>query len=104
MKTSSTKTLSYAALATIAIITVLMPEIALAQGTNAQKTNFASLLSNPLFKNAIDIGLLLLAGWRWFNYFSDFQPDSAFKNIIVPAVITFLAFQWLDVLRWMQLV
>jgi hypothetical protein len=103
MKTSSTKTLSYVALATIAIIAMSIPEVALAQN-NAQKTNFSSLLSNPLFKNAIDIGLLIFAGWKWFNYFSDFNPDSAFKSIVVPAVITFLAFQWLDVLRWMQLV
>ena len=103
MKTQTKNTLSYLALATTAFMLVFMPEEALAQ-QNTQKTNFASLLANPLFKNAIDIGLLIFAGWKWFGYFAGFNPDSAFKDIVVPAVITFLAFQWLDVLRWMQLV
>lgn len=93
----------YLSLAVFAVSLTLMPDVALAQ-SNAMKSNVGGLLRNPLFKNSVDIGLLLLAGWRWFEYFSGFQPDNAFKQIIVPAVITFLAFQWTDVLGWVGLI
>lgn len=87
---------------TLLMVVMMIPELALA-GNSAQG-NIGQLLNNPLFKGAIDLGLLLLAGFKWFDYFAEFDPKSAFKNVIIPAVLTFLAFQWLDVLRWVQVV
>ena len=94
---------TYVLLAVFVMVAAFMPEIAMAQG-NDMKGNFASLLTNPLFKGAIDLGLIIFAGYQWFMYFADFDPSSAFKKVIVPAGITFLAFQWTDVLRWVQLI
>lgn len=86
------------------VLTVCMvPELALAS-SNAQQASLKSLLSNPFFKSAIDLGLLIYAGYKWFTYFSNFNPQSAFSDILVPGVMTFLAFQWLDVLGWIKLV
>lgn len=87
---------------TLMMAVMMIPELAFA-GNSAQG-NINQLLSNPLFKGAIDLGLLLLAGFKWFDYFAEFDPKSAFRNVIIPAVLTFLAFQWLDVLRWVGIV
>jgi hypothetical protein len=87
---------------TLAMVAMILPELAFAG--NAAQGNIGQLLNNPLFKGAIDLGLLLLAGFKWFDYFAEFDPKSAFRNVIVPAVLTFLAFQWLDVLRWVQII
>lgn len=89
-------------LAYVAVV-AMMPEFAMAQG-NDMKGNFSSFLTNPLFKGAIDLGLIIFAGYQWFMYFAEFDPSSAFKKIIVPAGITFLAFQWTDVLKWVQII
>lgn len=93
---------NYLVLSLIMMVSLVLPEVALAG--NSMQGNLGTLLNNPLFKGAIDLGLLLLAGFRWFDYFAEFDPASAFKRIIVPAVLTFLAFQWVDVLRWVQII
>ena len=95
---------TYILLAVFVMVEVFMPELALAQGTNDMKGHFSTFLTNPFFKGAIDLGLIIFAGYQWFMYFADFDPSSAFKKVIVPAGITFLAFQWTDVLRWVQLI
>jgi hypothetical protein len=94
---------NYLFMVTLVAVVAFMPELAMAQG-NDMKGNFATLLSNPLFKGAIDLGLIIFAGYKWFMYFANFDPASAFKEVIVPAGITFLAFQWTDVLKWVQLI
>ena len=83
---------------TLLMAVMMIPEMAFAG--NSMQQNIGTLLANPMFKGAIDLGLLLLAGFKWFDYFAEFDPKSAFRNVIVPAVLTFLAFQWLDLLRW----
>lgn len=99
------KKMNWISILTVAYVALLafMPEVAMAQG-NDMKGNFATFLSNPLFKGAIDLGLIIFAGYQWFMYFADFDPASAFKKVIVPAGITFLAFQWTDVLKWVQII
>lgn len=87
---------------TMMMVVMMIPEMAFAG--NSMQGNIGTLLNNPLFKGAIDLGLLLLAGFKWFDYFAEFDPKTAFRNVIIPAVLTFLAFQWLDVLRWVQIV
>jgi len=72
---------------------LVIPEMAYAQNLN-------KILNDGTFKSIITFGLGIYAAWKWFSYFADFNPGSAFTQIIVPAVITFLAFKWLEVLKW----
>lgn len=82
-------------------VALVMPEIVFA-GNSAQQ-NFQEFVTNGVFKNIIDLGLLFLAAFQWFLYVNGFRPENAFKDIIVPAVITFMAFNWVDVLGWVGL-
>lgn len=81
---------------------ILLPEIALAGNTQTQ--NFQRFVTEGVFKNVIDLGLLFLAAFQWFLYWNSFSPEKAFKDIIVPAVITFLAFNWVWMLEIVGLV
>lgn len=90
-------------LVVMVLVSAMFPEFAFA-GNNGQQSSLKSLLSNPFFKSAVDFGLLVYAGYKWFMYFAEFDPASAFQKVLVPAVMTFLAFQWLDVLGWIKLV
>jgi hypothetical protein len=67
----------------VAVILMVLPEMAMAAG------NVNQILSNKNFMPIVKFGLGLYAAWKWFEYFS----NSAFKDIIVPALITYLAFQ-----------
>jgi uncharacterized protein YjfI (DUF2170 family) len=71
----------------VAVILMVLPEMAMAAG------NVNQILSNKNFMPIVKFGLGLYAAWKWFEYFSNFSPNSAFKDIIVPALITYLAFQ-----------
>jgi hypothetical protein len=84
------------------VMTVLSPEVAYAG--NSMRGNLNTLIQNTFFKGAIDLGLIIVAAWNWFSYFANFDPKDAFMKAIVPGILTFLAFQWVDVLRWVQLV
>jgi len=79
-----------------AFVMTIIPEMAMAQNVN-------NILNNGYFKTAINFGLGMYAAWKWFEYFNGFSPNSAFKDIIVPAIITFLAFQWQTVLGWFSI-
>lgn len=94
MKTLVTQ--KYLVFALVAI-TVMVPELAHASSASR---SVSELLTNRYFAGAIDLGLLILAGFKWFDYLADFKPDGAFKAALIPAVITFAAFQWQDALRW----
>lgn len=68
---------------------------------NTKSNEFRSFVNNPLFKGAIDLTLLILAGYKWFQYIANFEPQNAFMNALTPAAITFFAFQWVQVLQWL---
>lgn len=75
-------------------------DMAFAQA-NARTAEFKSFVTNPMFKGAIDLTLLILAGYKWFQYIANFDPANAFMAALTPAAITFFAFQWVEVLKWM---
>lgn len=75
----------------------LLPEISMAAG------NVNTVLTNNRFMPIIKFGLGLYAAWKWFEYFSNFSPGSAFRDIIVPAIITYLAFEIQTVLGFFGL-
>ena len=83
-------------------IQLFLPEVALAG--NSQTTNFQEFVTNGVFKTVIDMGLLFLAAFQWFLYWNGWSPQNAFKDVLVPAVITFLAFNWITVLKWVGLI
>lgn len=76
-------------------IAFFMPELAMAQNNEAtQLIDF----TNGFLKRAIDFGLWIAAIVAWINYFASFQPDKALQNAVLPGFLTFLAFQWADIL------
>lgn len=86
------------------IILILLFSIDIAFAGNSAQTNFQEFVTNGVFKSVIDLGLLFLAGFQWFLYWNSFNPSNAFKEILVPAVITFIAFNWVAVLGWVGLI
>ena len=86
----------------IILLIAIFPSVALAQTGGVEFLN--NLVQNDTFKKTMDMGLILLAGYQWFMYLNGFKPDGAFKDIIVPAAITFFAFNWVRVLSWVGLV
>lgn len=80
----------------ISAMMLIMPEMAHAQNLN-------KILNDGIFKSIITFGLGIYAAWKWFQYFANFSPGSAFTDIIVPAVLTFLAFKWQEVLKWFSI-
>ena len=67
------------------------------------KSQLKKIIDSKFFAGAIDLGLIIFAAYQWFLYIADFNPGDAFKKIILPALVTFLAFQWKDVLKWINL-
>ena len=61
---------------------------------------FGEILKYDKLQIAITMGFGIFAAYKWFEYFSGFKPESAMINIILPAVLTFLTFQWPQVLTW----
>jgi hypothetical protein len=95
---SQLKTQNWTALTLmLVVVTMLFPMSLFAADTSGI---VQTLKSDGVFKKAIDAGLIIWAIWLWFDYFSSFDPSSAFKSAIKPAFITFLAFQWAQVLGW----
>ena len=81
----------------VAILAMLLPDVTYAQ-------NVGKILGDTTyFKPIVTFGLGIYAAWKWFQYFANFSPGSAFTDIIVPAIMTFLAFKWTEVLKWFQI-
>ena len=81
---------------------LVIPAVAFAQQDGVDFLN--RLVANTTFKKIIDMGLILLAGYQWFMYMNGFKPSDAFKDVLVPASITFFAFNWTLVLKWLGLI
>ena len=88
----------------VIIMSIIMffPEVSFAQ-ENSQSGNFKNFISKGAVKSALDFGLLFTAAYKWFSYFINWNPANAFLEVIVPGLMTFLAFNWLTVLGWFGL-
>jgi hypothetical protein len=62
--------------------------------------NIKKLLGDETLSTTITIGFGIFAAFKWFEYFSGFDPGTALIKIILPAVLTFMTFQWQTVLKW----
>lgn len=89
---------------TVALASLFMVLPQVAQASSGDMGNVGVLLKTNEFRRILTFGLGLLAAWKWFEFFSNFNPGSVFTNIIVPAFITFLAFKWQTVLGWFGLI
>jgi hypothetical protein len=58
------------------------------------------VFTDPNLQIAITMGFGIFAAYKWFAYFSSFNPNSALLDVILPAVLTFLTFKWTTVLGW----
>jgi hypothetical protein len=65
--------------------------------------NLNTILTDKTFQLAITIGFGLFAFWKWIEYFSSFSTGSALTGIIVPSLLTYLAFQWNTIISLMGL-
>lgn len=83
----------------IVVVAGMIPELGFAQTMDA-KSQISSLFKNETFSAAINFGLIVYAGYQWFVYFNGFDPGKAFKEAIVPAGITWFAFNWQTALSW----
>jgi len=54
--------------------------------------------SNSKLIPGITAGFAIFAAVKWIDYFASFSVDSALTKAIVPAMLTFLTFQWQKVL------
>ena len=96
------KILKNASFYIVLLAVLFLPELALAE--TGSQANFKSFVTNGVFKTIIDLGLLFLAAFQWFLYWNSWSPENAFKDILKPAVITFVAFNWVLVLDWVGLI
>lgn len=76
----------------VILILAIMPNIAF----GAANDTFS--LSDGPIKLALDLGLFVLAVWKWFEWINSFTPAEAFKNAITPGFFTFMAFYWSEII------
>jgi cyanate permease len=89
----------------IAIMALLMPEIVLAAtNTDAGIIGDTFLTASSKITKGINIGLILFAVWKWLEFLKDFSFQNAFPAILTPATITFIAWQWQDILALFDLI
>lgn len=66
---------------------------------NAQFGELSGFVTTGMPKKIIDFGFAGYCLWLWFKFFMDFQPAGFLKDIIVPALMTVLAFNWVQILN-----
>lgn len=75
----------------------LIPELAMAQTFDG---TFLNLTKNGTFAKIITFGLYVVAGWKWFSFFNNFNLGNALVDIATPAILTILAMKWAEILAW----
>jgi hypothetical protein len=89
------------------IITLCSIDVAMAASGGGSKNSaqqyFRNLVMNDVFKSSMDIGFMIFATLKWYNYFNSFNPSTAFLDIVLPAFITFMAFNWITFLQFVQI-
>lgn len=93
------ETLATAAVLGVTALALFMPEMAF-----AGKADIKQIVGDSIFKDGITLAFGIFAFVKWIDYASGFSPNSALKDLIVPALATFLAFKWTMVLGWFKLV
>jgi hypothetical protein len=65
--------------------------------------NLNTILTDKTFQLAVTIGFGIFAFFKWIEYFSSFSTGNALTGIILPSLLTYLAFQWNTILSLMGL-
>ena len=76
----------------------LIPELAMAQAFDGTFLNLTT--KGGTFAKIITFGLYVVAGWKWFNFFNNFNLGNALLDIATPAILTILAMKWTEILKW----
>jgi hypothetical protein len=83
------------------LIVFLASDSAFAQAVSGtSNTEFQLIIKNSIFQKSVTIGFILLAAYKWFEYFEGFSTGNALTKAITPAILTFIALQWQTVLGW----
>lgn len=80
----------------IAII-ALVPEMVMAADYS---TVVKGILQLEVVKSSITVGFAFYAFIKWIDFFQNFDSGKALTGIITPAILTFFAIKWQDVVKW----
>ena len=69
----------------------------------ASTNRLRTILNDPFVSGTITLGFSLYAAYEVFKFVDGFSLKTALQNIITPAFIIFLAFQWQSVFKWVGL-
>lgn len=81
------------------LVLYCMPVIVFGAESNSAKSYFNALINTWYFNAPVSVGLMGFAGLKWYKYFNDFNPASAFADVLIPAFITFIAFNWVSFIQ-----
>lgn len=87
----------------IAVCSIDLAMAAETGGKNTAQQYFRNLIMTDTFKTSMDLGFLIYAALKWYTYFNNFNPATAFIDIVIPAFITFVAFNWVTFLQFVQI-
>lgn len=89
----------------VAVMALLMPEIVFAAtNVDAGIIGDTFLTATSKITKGINVGLILYAVWKWLEFLKSFSFENAFPAILTPATITFIAWQWQDILALFDLI
>lgn len=86
----------------VSVMVFMASEMASAATANTStgKAHMQQILNTPTFQTTVTVAFAILALWKWIEYLQDFQAQNALTRAITPALLTFMAFAWGDVLGW----
>lgn len=84
------------------MVLMILPEMAFAG--NAIKPIVSGMIRNDYFKKGLDFVLLFYAIYKWVMFFKDFDAEKLLSDVWKPIVVTFLAFQLVQMLGWFGLI
>jgi hypothetical protein len=95
MKNEILKTVFQLSIVAVVGLLMITPE------AQAAQTSIITTLTGSQSKliPGITAGFALFAAVKWIEYFANFSTSSALTNAIVPAMLTFLTFQWESILK-----
>jgi hypothetical protein len=70
------------------------------EGSATGKQHVGQILNTPTFGTTVTVAFGILAAWKWIECFQSFSASNFLTSAITPAILTFMAFAWGDVLGW----
>jgi len=91
-------------LAMTSAIAVAGIDNASAASASKAKGHLSELVGNASVSNTLTFLLLFYAFYLWFEWGHNLEPKSALKTAWLPAMVTFFALKWQEVLGWFGII